>query len=140
MFAVYATISTAAASLPLNCIPFSHSYGHAPNKIKDKAPNNCIMGCKLIESYYDPRICVFVILSYLSVKCLDPNFAVDGTKYLLTSLNYKGYNPNALRSRTISAKNGVEILIKYASCLIVPKATVRINTFMPSRNFGGNAL
>ena len=86
LFAVYATTSTAAASLPLNCIPFPHSNGHAPNKIKDKEPNNCILGCKLKESYYDPRIRVFVILLSLSVKCLDPSFAVDGTKYLLTLL------------------------------------------------------
>ena len=87
LFAVYATISTAAVSLPLNCNPFPHTNGHTPNKIKDKEPNNCILGCKLTESYYYPRIRVFVILLYLSVKCLDPSVAVDGTKYLLTSLN-----------------------------------------------------
>ena len=86
LFAVYATISSAAASLPFNCIPFPHSYGHAPNKIKDKAPINCTLGCIFNESYYDPRIRVFVILLSISVKCLDPSFAVDGTKYLLNLL------------------------------------------------------
>ena len=49
----------------------------------------------------------------------------------------KGYNPNVLRSRTISAKNGVEIITKSASCLIVPKATVRISTFMPAEILEG---
>ena len=121
LFAVYATTSTAAASLPLNCIPFPHSNGHAPNKIKDKEPNNCILGCKLKESYYDPRICVFVMLLSLCVKCLVPSFAVDGTKHLLTSLNYKGYNSNVLRSRIISAKMVYKLLPNLLHASSYPK-------------------
>ena len=55
-------------------------------KSKTRRPIIVHWGCKLNESYYDPRIRVFVILLSLSVKCLDPSFAVDGTKYLLTLL------------------------------------------------------
>ena len=121
LFAVYATISSAAASHPLNCIPFPHSNGHAPNKIKDKEPNNCILGCKSKESYYDPRICVFVMLLSLCVKCLVPSFAVDGTKHLLTSLNYKGYNSNVLRSRIISAKMVYKLLPNLLHASSYPK-------------------
>ena len=55
-------------------------------KSKTRRPIIVHWGCKLNESYYDPRIRVFVILLSLSVKCLDPTFAVDGTKYLLNLL------------------------------------------------------
>jgi hypothetical protein len=72
-------------------------------KSKTRRPIIVYWGGNWNDSYYDPRIRVFVILLSLSVKCLDPSFAVDGTN-LLTSLNYKGYHPNVLRSRTISAK------------------------------------
>ena len=55
-------------------------------KSKTRRPIIVYCGCKLNESYYDSRIRVFVILLSLSVKCLDPSFAVDGTKYLLNLL------------------------------------------------------
>lgn len=73
-------------------------------KSKTRRPIIVCWGVNLNYSYYDPRIRVFVIFLSFSVKCLDPSLAVDGTKYLMISLNYKGYNPNVLRSRTISAK------------------------------------
>ena len=73
-------------------------------KSKTRRPIIVCWGVNFNDSYYDPRIRVFVIFLSFSVKCLDPSLAVDGTKYLMTSLNYKGYNPNVLRSRTISAK------------------------------------
>ena len=73
-------------------------------KSKTRRPIIVCWGVNFNDSYYDPRIRVFVIFLSFSVKCLDPSLAVDGTKYLMTSLNYKGYNPNVLRSRIISAK------------------------------------
>ena len=110
-------------------------------KSKTRCPLIAHWGCKLNESYYDPRIRVFVILLSLSVKCLDPSFAVDGTKYLLNLLELqKVIIPTYCVQEQYPQKNGVEILTKSAPCLIVPKATVRISTFMPAEILEGKSF
>ena len=102
-------------------------------KSKTRRPLIVHWGCKFNESYYDPRIRVFVILLSLSVKCLDPSFAVDGTKYLLNLLELqKVIIPTYCVQEQYQQKHGVEILTKSDPCLIVPKATVIISTFMPA--------
>ena len=106
-------------------------------KSKTRRPIIVHWGCKLNESYYDPRIRVFVILLSLSVKCLDPSFAVDGTKYLLNLLELQKVIIPAYCVQEQYQQNGVENFTKSAPCLIVPKATVRISTFMPAEILEG---